>query len=63
MQVPNIQGLDPRKRIASLFLTPRCDMGCRFCASGVEASTTATNPVVNKRVMFPKYRVWDGTRG
>jgi MoaA/NifB/PqqE/SkfB family radical SAM enzyme len=25
--------LDRRKRIASLFLTPDCDMGCRFCAS------------------------------
>jgi len=25
--------LDPRKRIASLFLLPHCDMSCRFCAS------------------------------
>lgn len=33
MQVPVIRGLDPRKRIASVFLTPRCDMACRFCAS------------------------------
>lgn len=33
MQVPVIRSLDPRKRIASIFLTPRCDMACRFCAS------------------------------
>ena len=33
MKITGIQGLDPRKRIASLFLTPLCDMGCRFCAS------------------------------
>ena len=33
MKVTGIHGLDPRKRIASLFLTPVCDMGCRFCAS------------------------------
>lgn len=25
--------LDARKRIASLFLLPQCDMSCRFCAS------------------------------
>jgi len=25
--------LGPRKRIASLFLLPQCDMSCRFCAS------------------------------
>jgi MoaA/NifB/PqqE/SkfB family radical SAM enzyme len=25
--------LDPRRRIASLFLLPDCDMACRFCAS------------------------------
>jgi MoaA/NifB/PqqE/SkfB family radical SAM enzyme len=25
--------LDPRKRIASLFLQPDCDMACRFCGS------------------------------
>ncbi len=29
----DLRGLDPRKRIASLFLTPHCDMSCRFCAS------------------------------
>lgn len=27
-----------RKRIASLFLLPRCDMSCRFCASEVDFS-------------------------
>ncbi len=31
--------LDPRRTIASVFLLPDCDMGCRFCASeaGFEA--------------------------
>ena len=38
MEVPILQGLDPRKRIASLFLTPLCDMGCRFCASETDFS-------------------------
>ncbi|MDE3245326.1 MAG: radical SAM protein [Acidobacteriota bacterium] len=33
MQALDLHGLDPRKRIASLFLTPLCDMNCRFCAS------------------------------
>lgn len=33
MQALELHGLDPRKRIASLFLTPLCDMSCRFCAS------------------------------
>lgn len=28
-----IPPLAPRKRIASLFLLPQCDMSCRFCAS------------------------------
>ncbi|MBL0313558.1 MAG: radical SAM protein [Holophagaceae bacterium] len=36
MSVLDVHGLDPRKRIASLFLTPSCDMGCRFCASETE---------------------------
>jgi MoaA/NifB/PqqE/SkfB family radical SAM enzyme len=35
----DLHGLDPRKRIASLFLTPLCDMGCRFCASETDFST------------------------
>jgi MoaA/NifB/PqqE/SkfB family radical SAM enzyme len=30
--------LAPGKTIASLFLTPRCDMSCRFCASEAEFS-------------------------
>lgn len=38
MEVPILRGLDPRKRIASLFLTPLCDMGCRFCASEADFS-------------------------
>ncbi len=38
MQLPNVQRLDPRKRIASFFLTSRCDMGCRFCASETDFS-------------------------
>lgn len=38
MSFLDLQGLDPRKRIASLFLTPLCDMGCRFCASGTDFS-------------------------
>jgi MoaA/NifB/PqqE/SkfB family radical SAM enzyme len=29
----DLTGLSPRKTIASLFLSPRCDMSCRFCAS------------------------------
>ncbi len=33
MVVLDLHGLDPRKRIASVFLTPLCDMVCRFCAS------------------------------
>jgi MoaA/NifB/PqqE/SkfB family radical SAM enzyme len=28
-----LAGLDPRKRIASVFLLPDCAMACRFCAS------------------------------
>jgi len=31
--VRSLDALDPRKRIASLFLLPQCDMSCRFCAS------------------------------
>lgn len=38
MEVPILRGLGPRKRIASLFLTPLCDMGCRFCASETDFS-------------------------
>ena len=38
MKAPYLDGLDPRKRIASIFLTPLCDMGCRFCASETEFS-------------------------
>lgn len=38
MQALDLHGLDPRKRIASLFLTPLCDMGCRFCASETDFS-------------------------
>jgi MoaA/NifB/PqqE/SkfB family radical SAM enzyme len=38
MDVPILRSLDPRKRIASLFLTPFCDMGCRFCASETDFS-------------------------
>lgn len=33
-----LQGTSPRKSIASLFLTPRCDMSCRFCASETDFS-------------------------
>ncbi len=34
----DLHELDPRKRIASLFLTPFCDMGCQFCASETDFS-------------------------
>lgn len=33
MQALDLRGLDPRKHIASLFMTPLCGMHCRFCAS------------------------------
>lgn len=39
MKAVDLHALDSRKRIASLFLSPLCDMGCRFCASETNFST------------------------
>lgn len=39
----DLHGLDSLKRIASLFLTPLCDMGCRFCASETDFSAMSFN--------------------
>jgi MoaA/NifB/PqqE/SkfB family radical SAM enzyme len=33
-----LRELSPRKRIASVFLLPQCDMSCRFCASETDFS-------------------------
>ncbi|HJW08976.1 MAG TPA: radical SAM protein [Holophagaceae bacterium] len=45
----DLKGIDPRKRIASLFLTPVCDMQCRFCAA--EEDFSAMTPDQAQRLL------------
>jgi len=42
----DLSSVSPAKSIASLFLTPRCDMSCRFCASETDFSVATFDQAV-----------------